>query len=163
MGVYTGTVPTLLNGEYADATKLVEITNFMTAATAAWTAFTPTWAATGSAVALGNGTNVGWYRQLGKKVEFYGKTSFGSTTTFGTINYQWALPVAALRGSDQVIASACQLIDSSPSTFRPGVIVIPASLTVFYITSNSGITGTTLPWTWATGDSVSFAGSYEAA
>lgn len=63
---------------------------------AAMTAYTPTWAASGSP-AIGNGTLAGYYLQVGKMVDFKIGLVGGTTTTWGTAGNQWTftLPVAA--------------------------------------------------------------------
>lgn len=84
MGIYTGTVPTLLAGEIASATKLLEITNFMTAETAVWSTAVPGWAASAGVPAIGNGTLTGRYKRMGKTVDFINHLTAGATTTYGT-------------------------------------------------------------------------------
>lgn len=60
-----------------------------------WTAYTPVWSSTGTAPVLGNGTLSGAYQQVGKKVDFVTRLTAGTTTTFGTLQYRFTLPVAA--------------------------------------------------------------------
>src|SRR5262245_36813201 len=55
--------------------------------------FTPTWATSGTAPAFGNASVYGRYLQLGKMVHYTLGIQFGSTTTFGTGNFAFALPV----------------------------------------------------------------------
>ena len=95
MGSYTGTVPTFLAGELVDADKLVEITDFMTAATAAWTDYTPDWGASAGTPAIGTGTLTGGYRRLGKTLDFQINLVGGSTTTYGTSGAYWFLGIPA--------------------------------------------------------------------
>ena len=58
----------------------------------AWTIFTPTWTSSGTPPALGNGINVGYYCQVNKvcfvNVQFF----MGTTSTYGTGTYYWAVP-----------------------------------------------------------------------
>lgn len=61
----------------------------------AWTTYTPTWSSTGTAVALGNGTIVGYYAKVGRLVTVKLSLDPGSTTNYGTGNYIFTLPFAA--------------------------------------------------------------------
>ena len=60
-----------------------------------WTAYTPTWAAAGTAVSLGNGTIGGRYIQIGNTVIFFINLSFGTTTTYGTGRWSLTIPVTS--------------------------------------------------------------------
>ncbi len=59
------------------------------------TSYTPTWTSSGTAPSLGNGTLTGAYTQIGKLVEARIAITFGSTTTYGTGNFYFSLPVTA--------------------------------------------------------------------
>lgn len=59
----------------------------------AWTAYTPTWSSTGTAVALGNGTVTGAYIEAGNLIIWKFLITSGTTTTYGTGNYAISLPV----------------------------------------------------------------------
>lgn len=94
MGSYTGTVPTFLAAELPDADKFLEITNYMTAQTAAWTSAAPTWTAFAGSPSVGNGTLTGRYKKIGKTVHWEIQLIAGSTTTFGTggTSFQFTIP-----------------------------------------------------------------------
>ncbi|MFD0146219.1 MULTISPECIES: hypothetical protein [unclassified Streptomyces] len=62
---------------------------------APWVAFTPTWNSTGTAPSLGNGTLVGWHKDIGKSCTALWEITFGTTTTFGTGTYSWGMPHTA--------------------------------------------------------------------
>lgn len=68
---------------------------------AAWTSYTPTVTTSGSAFSLGNGTIAGSYTQIGKTTFGRIVLTIGSTTSIGSGNYSFSLPVAsrALSGS----------------------------------------------------------------
>lgn len=57
-----------------------------------WTAYTPTWSATGSAPSIGNGAIAGRYLQIGKTIKWYISVYFGSTTNYGTGFYRFGMP-----------------------------------------------------------------------
>lgn len=94
MGSYTGTPPTFLVGELPDADKLLEITNYMTAQTAAWTSAAPTWTAFAGTPVVGNGTLAGRYKKIGKTVHWEIQLVAGTTTTFGTggTSFKFTIP-----------------------------------------------------------------------
>ncbi len=132
-------------------------------------AYTPTWTSTGTAPAIGNGVVVGRYVQIGKLVHAYGSITFGTTSTYGTGNYRFALPVTA---SANVIATSFLGtgfgFDSSASAealFRVSAInssTLQFSYGATYLgASNSA--GQTTPWTWATTDIIAWNFTYEAA
>lgn len=61
----------------------------------AWNLYTPTWTSTGTQPAIGNGNLLGRYARIGRTVVANIFTSGGGTTTYGTGNYIWGLPVQA--------------------------------------------------------------------
>lgn len=164
MGVYTGTPPTFLTGELPDSTKFDEVTNFMNAATGAWTS----WAPTLTNLTLGNGTVTAKYRQLGKAVDYRFKFVLGSTSAVGS-DPAFTLPVAP---HSEYVAPFDQLgigtnRDVSLSQSRTSIVLLSSGSTV--IIFGYGTTGiivdmsATVPFTWATGDVMAVVGSYEAA
>lgn len=137
----------------------------------AWTSYTPTWTATGTAPAIGNGTAVGSYVAAGKLIHFKFLVTFGSTSTFGTGSYRFALPVTAatVTFTTQAVHSSGYILDSSASsslhTFAR--MVTTSTMEVLSPTSTANVAlavvGQTVPWTWAQSDTISVAGTYEAA
>lgn len=133
-------------------------------------AYVPTWAASGTAVAIGNATAVGRFARLGKMVHAYGQINFGSTSTFGTGSYSFALPVAA--NAAHVAAGGnighAQLNDISAGAGDFAVVeaVSSAAMQIItdatYLGTRSAITNTS-PWTWAVSDILSWNILYEAA
>ena len=134
----------------------------------AWTAYSPTWTGSSSNPFLGNGTLVGRYKEIGKTVFIYIKLTAGSSTTFGTGYWKFTLPVTALN-SNVVILNTLFL--QSPSTWYQGM-----SYTAYaggdgtYVVPvlNQGATASaavtsSVPFSWATGDTLTITGSYEAA
>lgn len=73
---------------------------------AAWTSYTPTWTSTGTAPALGNGTLVGRYMKVGRTVTAHVNLITGSTSTYGTGAYNFALPAQAANVGSSYIGSA---------------------------------------------------------
>lgn len=150
MGSYNGTVPSFLAGELPDADKFLEITNYMTASTAAWTTYTPTLAN----LTLGNGTVAASYRRLGKTLMLRFRFTFGSTSSMGT-SPTFSLPagMTALNTSD--IAGDCYLQDTGASTRRgQGIIASGTTIGIFNFSTTGILQGTnsTTPHTWANTD-----------
>jgi len=153
MGVYTGTVPTFLAGELPDADKYTEISNFMTAATAAWT----TWSPTLTNLTLGNGTLTAKYRQLGKTGDLRFDFVLGSTSAVGT-NPQFSLPftlISDIASSGFLLPGLATLVDAGTER-RPGAAQVNSSTVISFVQINAtpavaSVTATA-PWTWTTGD-----------
>jgi hypothetical protein len=66
----------------------------------AWTTYTPSWTASGSAPAIGNGSLKGRYKRLGKWVVVNIFQKMGTTSTFGTGTYAWSLPAGLPAATD---------------------------------------------------------------
>jgi hypothetical protein len=64
--------------------------------TGGWISYTPTWTASTTNPAIGNGILEGGYRRFGDLMEFWVRIVAGSTTTFGSGSYFVGLPLAAL-------------------------------------------------------------------
>lgn len=168
MGTYTGTVPTFSAGSELIAAQMAEISNFMTAATGAWTSYTPTWTSTVTNPTIGNGTLTGAYRQLGKTVDVRIRLVWGSTTTAGSgsaylLGYPPPGPAVAETAGGAII------VDNSPDGRYPGTVWLITSAGGIRIhVSGSPATSAThwapgYPITFATNDVIVCAGTYEIA
>lgn len=129
-------------------------------------AFTPTWSASGTAVSLGNGSQNGFYQQLGKRVWFRWQQFWGTTTTNGTGYWQWALPVTPAAG----IFSGYTLpigivhhVESGVAWHNSIAVLVDNSHMRIFI---EGDAGTGLPsgagFTFGNLDAISVCGTYEA-
>lgn len=74
-----------------------------------WTSYTPDWTAVTTPPALGNGSLTGQYIQVGSLVWVTISLVAGSTTTFGSGQYRFSLPVTP--EVDQIIPG--NIIDTS--------------------------------------------------
>ena len=128
---------------------------------AAWTSFTPTWTTDGTAPSLGNGVSNGEYVQVGKTVIARADVTFGSTTTFGTGEFRFALPVAASSGIQHV--GSAVILDSGTTRYTASAFVLSGGTYVNIVVGSSNYIGLGVPITWATSDSVTWAITYEAA
>jgi hypothetical protein len=98
---------TWLVGEVvAAATLNTEIRDQFNSMFAAWTAYTPAWTTSGTAPSLGNGTLTGRYMKIGRTVIVHINFIAGSTTTFGTGNYNFTVPFAAAAAGASLIGHA---------------------------------------------------------
>lgn len=135
-----------------------------------YTAYTPTWTASGTAPAIGNSTVVARYLQIGKFVHAWGSITFGNTATFGTGNYTFALPVApsASLGLQTTLGSG-DIFDTSATFKASPMWELSSGSNVWMIypaawpSGTSSAVSATTPWTWAVGDIISWNLTYEAA
>lgn len=127
----------------------------------AWTAFTPTWTTSGSAPAVGNGSLTGLYRATGKFITFRIKLLAGSTTTFGTGEFRFTYPVAALVATTPGMSG--YVFRSGPTYW--GLLGVGFGTTSFrMITSSSNALVTaSAPTTFQSLDELDIGGTYEAA
>jgi hypothetical protein len=131
--------------------------------------YTPTWTSDGTQPAIGNATVVARYLQIGKQVHAWGQITFGSTSTFGTGTYKFALPVAASASVSRLFGMV-DMFDNSTG-FRGWAMAEPSGSSNFLAAYPSvwpaGGTTTvvvqTQPWTWAVSDFIAWNLMYEAA
>lgn len=123
---------------------------------AAWTSYTPTWSSTGTAVALGNGTIVGYYSKVGRLVTVKISLDTGSTTTYGTGNYTFTLPLAAsvtgIPAGGFAHSGVWSMYNAGNATFYTAVAVIqqgsPSSF-VGLVSGSASFFGATTPATFS--------------
>jgi hypothetical protein len=133
--------------------------------TTSWTDYTPTWSTSGTAPVLGNGNLSGRYMAIGKTVFVRIHFVLGSTSTTGTGNWRFNLPVAAA-SADGVVMPATYL-DNGVNWYT-GLVNCEYDGNVNYVvpllgSSPSGAVTNTAPFTWNSGDAITINGSYEAA
>lgn len=168
-------MPTTTNNgwSYPSSTDLVKdgATNFQTLATGidtstgkgliAWQSYAPTLSA---GWANGNGIYTAYYCQIGKIVHVSILFQLGSTTTKGT-GMAFTLPVTAKRAADVPIIAYGNPAGST--TMFGGLLT--TTLAYVYALGTAGAyiqtanVTATVPATWATGNTVSLAFTYEAA
>lgn len=124
------------------------------------------WTASGTAPSLGNATVVARYAQIGKFVHAMVSLTFGSTSTYGTGNYAFSLPVTTTGGVSAV--GEARLYDSSASAAGLAVCDVASGTTInlsfgaTYLGTNT-LAGQLAPWTWAQNDSINLNLVYTAA
>lgn len=136
----------------------------------AWTAYVPIWGTTGgSGSSIGNGSLSGRFQQVGRTVNVKAQITMGSTTTYGTSQWTLSLPVPAVSTSALRTIFHARVYDNSPSNaFTAMGHVNPADPDTVALEAWSANPGTdamrqNFPIIFASGDLVTFAGSYEAA
>jgi hypothetical protein len=135
-----------------------------------YSAYTPSWSASGTAPSLGNGTVAGRFVQVGNLVHFYMTFTAGSTSTFGTGAFRFSLPVAASTGLGANIPIGIAYGNDNSAGVNSIAMVLVENSTTLSIhgtatwpTGGDASFGQTTPWTWATGDTIRLSGTYEAA
>lgn len=131
----------------------------------AWASYSPAWTASTTNPVIGNGTLNGFYREIGKTIDYRIELTVGSTTTFGSGSYRMSLPTAAraaITSLAQPMGNA-GLGDTSASARYLRTAVYLTTTTVF-LADEAGTAWTpTVPFTLANGDFVIIYGTYEAA
>jgi hypothetical protein len=132
-----------------------------------WTLYTPSW----TNLNVGNGTVTAKYKQIGKTVNFSVYLVFGTTTSV-TGDVRVSLPVAPLAsyysGNYQSLGPAV-IVDEGTvvmggrllfiGNINPNIYFEGAAGTVVNLAPMSS----TVPFTWAANDKISFSCTYEAA
>lgn len=121
-----------------------------------WTSYSPAlvnWT-------LGNGTLTGVYMQAGKLV--WGRVAYtvGSTDTKSG-NLLITLPVTKI--SDDGPEGAGVAFDTSGTAYNTVVVGHSTTSRMLFYTPTAGIVTPSVPWTWATGDTLKASFFYEAA
>lgn len=86
--------------------NLVAMGRLATTEGTAWTPYTVAWTSTGTAPSIGNGTLIGRYVKHGRTVVCHINWTSGSTTSYGTGNYAFSLPVQAAAAGAAFIGNA---------------------------------------------------------
>ena len=130
----------------------------------AFTTYVPVWSSSGTQPAIGNGTITGRYLQIGKLVYFIVSVTMGGPTPSGTGSYFISVP-ADISASAPRPTVAVQAFDSSASQTFIGGAIKQTTTTIDPVTLASPVVSfaPTVPFTWATTDTLVLSGTYEAA
>ena len=129
----------------------------------AWTTYTPTWTTDGTAPSIGNGTLTGRYKAIGKTVAFNIRVVMGTTTTYGSGNWQFGLPINAQSGTN-VVVPATYLNDGVGWYYgiaNNGYLGGTSNITPLYGSTTATPITSTNPFTWGTSDTIAINGTYE--
>lgn len=158
MGSFAGPVPVFVNGlvDKDDFNPLVDAIN----AFGAWSTYAPTlgnWT-------LGNGTVYGRYVRVEQTAWFKCGFTLGSTSAAAASSPTLTLPLTAQGPGDPHLSG--RVIDNGTAYYMPFPVFVSATTIGLYFPGTNGqwvVPSTTVPFTWTTGDSFHFAGSYEVA
>lgn len=155
MGVWTGTVPTILAGDIPTGDDWKTILDIETALSSSLTTYTPSWITSGVAPALGNGTLLGRYTEVGGFHWVQVMLTMGTTTTYGTGFFAFTLPGSGANLASTDAVGSARLFDTSASAHYGATSVSPTGVNyVKMLFGSSGeVTGAS-PFTFATGDVV---------
>jgi hypothetical protein len=133
-----------------------------------WSTYTVTWSSQNNPQpVLGNGTITGYYTTVGKTVFVRVKLNWGTTTSGGTSDWRFSLPVNA--ASPDGVQLSCSMLDNGLAWYQ-GIVngtytgavdkssIISQSAGGF--NSSEAVTATH-PFIWGNTDSLQFSGSYE--
>lgn len=141
------------------------VTSLIEGTEGAWVSYVPVLGGTGWAI--GNGTAIGAYCQIGKVVHFRARIVFGSTSTAGaSASPTLTIPVASA-GAGSVWPITGRILDASTS-FIYLIGWQPVSTTVCQLNTigTNGLQGqinSATPFTWTVSDELMLTGTYEAA
>lgn len=128
-----------------------------------WTPYTPTYN-----FSVGNGTGTlglreGRYKKVGRTVHFYARIRMGTGFTIGS-GATIGLPVNRLGGVGDYECTA-QLLDSGTTNYSAIGYMAPTGVSIWTRGTNGAYSpvGSTAPFTWAIGDEIAVAGTYESA
>jgi len=126
----------------------------------AWTDYTPTWTTTGTAPAIVNGTLTGRYKLLdANTLVVHIVFIAGSSTTFGTGTWAFALPQAIV-ARNQVLTG--WILDSgTDNKLAVGNVVASDNKVVQITAEGANVVTNTVPQTWASGDQLTLEGILE--
>lgn len=128
---------------------------------AAWTAYTPSYAASAGAAAIGNGTIGGRYKKFGKSVKFGVQFTAGTTTTYGTLGGYWIFGLPPVGNAIQSYAFTARMLDAGTLEYGGIASVASGTATIELFKPVSGRILNNSPFTFGSTDSLWFNGEYE--
>jgi hypothetical protein len=132
----------------------------------AWTSYSVSWSSQSNPQpVLGNGSLTGFYKVIGKTVFVRVKLNWGTTTSGGTGDWRFSLPVNA--ASSDGVQFPCSMLDNGVNWYA-GIVngtytgAVDKS-SIITTASPAGAITANIPFTWGNLDSLQFNGSYESA
>jgi len=126
-----------------------------------WTSWTPTI----TNLTAGAGTNIGYYRKIGKMVHFYTNWKFAAGAAIGgALTLNFPVTISSNYGQETPIGIV-RILDSGTATFAgyifsSGLIMVGNASGTYLSMSNIA---NTVPMTWTTNDELTMQGAYESA
>jgi len=162
--VSTDASQTLTNKVISGSSNALSAIPASAVAQTAWTSYTPTWVGSTGSHTLGNGTITGFYSQIGKTINFRIRLLIGSSTTYNAGTWRFGLPVtmvANFSGAGDAIGQS-SMYDVSLADRYTRAIYSYSDSQIAVIAENGLAISSTVPFTWAIGDTLSITGTYEA-
>lgn len=134
-----------------------------------WTSYTPTWTATTTSPAIGNGVLAGSYMKIGTMCHVNVQLTIGSTTNRGSGTYRFALPFQAASSVPGVLSATFSRASTPNHGLGDSPLVASATATDQIWFPNPGLVGDanvwteSQPWTPATGNIFRLYGTYQTA
>lgn len=124
--------------------------------------YTPTFTTSATAPSLGNGSLTGQYSRHGSSVTVTVLLTVGSTTSFGTGDLRFGIPVIPAQGAVAASHGIGVVTDSSPlgRTLCAVQVATGVNYAILLQSGVSGIVSGTSPYTLATGDTIRFTVTY---
>jgi len=135
-----------------------------------WQSYTVSWTAATTNPAIGNGTLTGRYIVIGKLCTYVLGLVMGSTTTYGSGNWAFSLPINAVNTAGINFYGVAHLRKVGTANYER-IAQISPSLSTSVINlfidptpgSNSANLSETVPFTWGKDDALGFEITYEVA
>jgi hypothetical protein len=135
-----------------------------------WQAYTPTWTADTTNPAIGNGTLTGRYIVIGKLCTYVLGLVMGSTTTYGSGNWAFSLPINAVNTAGINFYGVAHIRKAGTANYERQAQITPAEsvsiINRFFDPTpgtNSSKISATVPFTWGNDDALGFEITYEVA
>ena len=135
----------------------------------AWSPYTPLWKSDGTQPSLGNGTLSGRYIKIGRTVHGQIRMTIGSTTTLGTGNWRWSLPVPEAGVFAWQVIGVLKAYNGGSSLnaiarmWSNGAADVGAAYSATAPAGAETNVGAAAPWSWVNGNEISINFTYEAA
>ena len=135
-----------------------------------WASYTPIWTASTTNPVLGNGSLIGRYCVVGKLCTMSVKLVIGSTTTLGTGNWAFSIPLPMIAGdaTAPVYIGTAHCRNLGVMSYVLAVYLEPnisTTKTAYFVQDNTNSINLTptVPFAWSTGDILTFEITYELA
>lgn len=124
-----------------------------------WTAYTPTWGATGGTPTIGNGILTGRYISAGDLCHVNIALTIGSTTSLGTTTaWTFALPATAAATA----VGNTWALDAGTSYYVAAALIDTGSTSLQVLPDGAGASyAYNVPFTWTTSDRLVISATYE--
>ena len=156
--------------ESAGALKWLTVDGIVGTDLGKWQAYTPIWTAVTTNPSIGNGTLAGRYNVIGKLCTYVLGLVMGSTTTYGSGNWAFSLPLNAANNAGIKFYGIAHLRNTGVATYERIVQIQPddsvSVINLFFDPtqgSNSYNISATVPFTWGVNDVLGVEITYEIA